>query len=106
MTERITYYVSVGSEQIVTNPEGINYEYEIAATDEELDMLTDLFEKKDDMELDGTKRAKTPYESFEDVDDQDERNDPYDLRLRQIYLLIHQLGVPETKAHIEKMGIL
>jgi hypothetical protein len=37
---------------------------------------------------------------------QDVQNDAYDASLRQVYRLIHELGTPETRAHIESMGVL
>lgn len=100
------YWVSVGRQEIVPKAEAANnnYEFEIEATEE--DILT-LQERFDEINLTDKKlmnRARTPYESFPEKD-QDMKNRPYDDRLKDIYALIYHLGVPETQQHIIDMNI-
>ncbi|WP_438448658.1 hypothetical protein [Gorillibacterium sp. sgz5001074] len=96
-----TYYISVGSGDIVQEKEAANFEFEIEATEEELNRLEELFEEKEEADNGSAQRAVTPYIEYHN----DGENDVYDARLQDIYRLIHKLGTPETKAHIESMSL-
>jgi hypothetical protein len=102
---KMIYWVSVGKHEIVPKGEGANYEFEIEASDDELDQLRELFDEADHVDNSLLSRAATPYEAFEEVD-QDAKNLPYDMQLKEIYRIIYNLGLPETKAHIMRMGII
>lgn len=99
--DKKTYYVSVGSGDIVRREDATNFEFEIQANDEELNKLEELFEDKEEAETGSARRAVTPYYDYH----HDGENDAYDASLKDIYKLIHSLGTPETKAHIESMHL-
>jgi transcriptional/translational regulatory protein YebC/TACO1 len=99
--DKKTYYISVGSGDIVRQDDITDFEFEIQANEEELNELEELFEEKEEAEADGFRRAVTPYKEYH----HDEENDAYDSALRDIYKLIHKLGTPETKAHIDSMQL-
>ncbi|WP_040949279.1 hypothetical protein [Gorillibacterium massiliense] len=108
MDNKHTYYVSVGSQEILDNAETANFDFEIRATLDEAQELMELFAEAEDKDEELISRAATPYESFEEIPagKQDIRNDAYDDKLQDIYRLIYRYAVPETKDHIEKMGVL
>lgn len=99
--EKKTYYVSVGSGDILRQEEAANFEFEIQATEDDLNKLEELFEEKEEAETGSMRRSVTPYYEYHN----DGENDAYDASLKQIYRLIHQLGTPETRAHIESMNL-
>ncbi|CAG7624564.1 hypothetical protein PAESOLCIP111_02636 [Paenibacillus solanacearum] len=98
-----TYYITVGSAEIL-EPEDVigNFELEILATEDEIDQLEELFDDRLDSEEASAVRSHIPFREYH----HDEPNDDYDRSLAQIYKLLHQLGTPETKKHIESMNIL
>jgi hypothetical protein len=97
------YYVAVGSSEIL-EPEDANgnFEFEIIASEEEVDQLQALFEESEDAHDATAFRAHIPYRLYHN----DKENDAADYYLAQIYSKLHQLGTNETKAHIESMNIL
>jgi len=101
--EKKTYYVTVGSAEIL-EPEDVigNFELEIVATEDEIDQLEELFDDRLVSEEASAVRAHIPFREYH----QDVPNDDYDRSLAQIYKLLHQLGTPETKKHIEQMNVL
>jgi hypothetical protein len=99
--DKKTYYVSVGSGDIVREEGSANFEFEIQATDEELNELEELFEEKEEADNGSARRALTPYYEYHN----DGENDAYDTSLGAIYKLIHKLGTTETKNHIESMNL-
>ncbi|HEY0827046.1 MAG TPA: hypothetical protein VGE40_03040 [Bacilli bacterium] len=103
--DRKRYWASVGTREIVPQGEGANYEFEIEATDEEINLLRKLFEEEESSDHRLVGRAKTPYEAFPE-NDQEIKNLPFDEHLQDIYRFIHYLGSPRTKEHISGMGIL
>jgi hypothetical protein len=99
------YWVSVGDQEIVPEGETVNNEFEIEATDQE---ITELRGQLDDLVKADTElltRAATPYEPLPEPN-QEVKNVSYDDQLKNVYRLIHQLGVPETKNHIEEMHVI
>lgn len=97
-----TYYVSVQADTVLPNKGEAAFEFEIEATDEEVIKLQELFENKIDSADSTFVKAHLltiPYHF-------DVENDQYDADLLQIYQFIHELGTPETKEHISRMGIL
>ncbi|GIP38116.1 hypothetical protein J31TS4_13960 [Paenibacillus sp. J31TS4] len=102
-----TYYVSIAPNEIVPDPLPSNTtQFEILADDGDLARLQDLFEKTTDTENRLVERASTPYEEFEQEEEQDEKNELYDERLQNVYRLIYELGTEKTRAHIRKMDVL
>lgn len=100
--EKTTYYVSVGSGDILQDPKAASFEFEIRATPEELNELEELFEERAEASYGTARRAVIPYVEYH----HDKENDAYDRSMRDIYLLLHRLGTPETRRHIESMNIL
>ncbi|WP_426452398.1 hypothetical protein ACP26L_10090 [Paenibacillus sp. S-38] len=101
--DKKTYYIAVGSGEILEPADSTgNFEFEIQATDEEIDQLAELFEDQDDAEGDTAVRAVIPYRLYH----KDKENDVYDANLEEIYRMLHKLGTPETRSHIESMNIL
>lgn len=100
--DKKTYYVSVQSESIMENQGDSGYEFEIKASEREVGKLQELFEELDDWDNATAVRAHIPYVQYHD----DPENDAYDKYLQAIYQKIHELGTPDTRQHIESMGIL
>jgi hypothetical protein len=104
--DRMNYWVSVGNHEIVPQGKGSNHEFEIAANEQELDLLRELFDETD--QIDNSllfKRASTPFEVFTPAG-QEVKTLPYDRKLIDIYRTIYNLGLPKTKEHIKGMNIL
>ncbi|MCR8645746.1 hypothetical protein NV379_24195 [Paenibacillus sp. N1-5-1-14] len=96
------YYVSVQSGSILPNQGDAAYELEITANDAEVDQLQSLFAFKELYDEESHLRAIIPGIPY----NQDEENDRYDQNLNQIYQLLHTLGTPETKQHIDTMNLM
>jgi hypothetical protein len=97
-----TYYVSVGSGDIVQMDHVSDFEFEIQASEDELNELEELFEAKEEADTDSAVRAVTPYKEYH----LDEENDRYDANLKDIYAMLYKLGSSNTRSHIESMNIL
>ena len=104
--EKRSYYVSVGTHQVVPKSEDSNYEFEVEATEEEIEQLKELFDQEDKADNMLLGRAKTPYEAFPRNVNQEVYNTPYDERLLEIYKLIYNLGAPATRDHIARMEVV
>ncbi len=101
--EKKTYYIAVGSGEIL-EPEDVtgNFEFEIRATEEEVDKLQEIFEELAMNEEDTAARALIPFREYH----LDKENDAYDWNLTELYRMLHELGTPDTKSHIEAMNVL
>jgi hypothetical protein len=97
-----TYYIAVASGQISQVRSASSYEFEIQATDDEVRFLRELFDEAYSEDIKSFFRAHVPYEQYH----HDPQNDAYDSRIYQVYKYLHDFGSPETKQHIESMGIL
>lgn len=100
--ERKTYYVSVGAGQVLEDKEAAAFEFEIRASEEELNRLQELFEElssADEAAMFHFPRQLTTLSL-------DEMNEQYQQKLQEIYRLLHELGTEETKRHIESIRIL
>ncbi len=86
--DKKTYYIRVGSGEILEDPEAAEFEYEIKATDAEIDKLSALFEQRADTDDASFFRAGTPYKEYH----KDNPNVEYDEYLKEIYQMIHDLG--------------
>jgi hypothetical protein len=101
--DKKTYYVAVGSSEILEPEDATgNFEFEIIASEEEVDQLQELFEDSEDAQDATFIRAHLPFP----LQDNDRGNSDADYYLKQIYSKLHELGTYETKAHIESMHIL
>ncbi|WP_284640845.1 hypothetical protein [Paenibacillus silviterrae] len=101
--DKKTYYIAVGSGEILEPEDMIgNYEFEIEATEEEIDQLQELFEEASEAQQATAFRSHIPYREYH----RDKENDIYDFNLTAIYRKLHELGTPETRKHIESMNVL
>ncbi|TVX97306.1 hypothetical protein [Cohnella terricola] len=98
---RKTYYVAVGPGQILEDPEAAPFEFAIRATEAEINKLEELFQEAQDADEDEIFN----YEGSPFVADTPD-NATYEGLLRDIYRMLHDLGTPETRSHIESMNIL
>jgi hypothetical protein len=75
--------------------------FQILATDKEIRQLQELFYENEQADWKTYGRAHIPFLEYH----HDPQNDEYDNTMKQIYLMLYQLGNEEAKNHIEKMGI-
>lgn len=97
-----TYYVSVQAGSIVQNEHDTSFEFEIQATEKEISKLQELFDGKEEADDYAYFRAHVPWQEYHE----DKPNDAYDYYLTEVYRMIHELGTPDTKRHIESMNVL
>ncbi|KEQ21610.1 hypothetical protein [Paenibacillus tyrfis] len=98
--EKKTYYIAVGSGEMPEPEEATgNFEFEIQATKEEVDKLQEMFEELATNEEDTAVRATISNRS-------DKENELSDWNLTEIYRMLHELGTPDTRRHIEAMHVL
>jgi len=96
------YYVSVQSNSIVREQGATPYEFEIYATQQEVDELQHLLEMKMNSDDRTYFRAHLPAYPYH----VDPENDAYDHYLQQVYKQIYQCGTEETKQAMQEMRIL
>lgn len=99
--EKRPYYISVQAKTIMLNQGDATYEFEIMATDEEIDQLYELFEVLDEYEQGTYIRSHVPALPYH----HDSYNDACDDTLKEIYLLIGKLGSKQTSEHIASMDL-
>jgi len=97
-----TYYVSVQAGTVTAGRGDAAFEFEIEATPDEIRELERLFAGAGEADNRAFWRAHVPFLEY----GHDEPNDDADRQLAAVYRLIHRLGTPETKRHIEAMGVL
>ncbi|MFY0544597.1 hypothetical protein [Brevibacillus sp. H7] len=100
--EKHRYYVSVQAGTVLPNQGDAAYEFEIDATEKEVEELMKLFEQREAFLFDTFFRAHIPAVPYH----YDLENDVHDQTLHDIYRMIHQLGTEETKNHIHSMGLV
>jgi len=96
------YYVSVQSDAILENKGDAAFEFEIDADEEEISRLQELMDGRNEADNYAFIRAHVPFLEYH----RDRPNDVHDFYLKEIYGMLHRLGTPETKRHIESMGVL
>lgn len=92
-----TYYVSVGSGEIHSDPNVSSYQYKIEADESEIRRLADLFDRANDA---------SSSSFFRVMQTESKKNQDYDDVLSSIYQTIHDLGDDATREHIVSMDIL
>jgi hypothetical protein len=97
-----TYYVSVQAGTVNAGKGDAAFEFEIEATPEEIRELENLFAGAREADRRAYFRAHVPFLEYW----HDKPNDDMDRTLEDVYRMIHRLGTPETKRHIEAMGVL
>lgn len=91
------YYVSVQAGTIMEKQGDSAYEFEIDASEADVQLLREWFEQRASYEFDSFEQVLVvaiPYHL-------DTANDQYDECMRAIYSKIYQLGTEETKKHIQ-----
>lgn len=98
--EKKTYYVSVQAGTIMANQGDAAYEFEIMATDQQVDDLIESFDMLSDADNASAFRAHLPGVPYH----QDNESDAYDTALTHIYRKLYELGTEETKQTIAGMA--
>lgn len=99
--EAHTYYVSVQAGTILDNQGDAAYEFQIQATEEEVNYLNNLLMDLQDWDLATNLRTHLPAIPYHE----DEENVGYDSTLKKIYAYIHKLGDEEAKRTIDAMDL-
>ncbi|GAB7387466.1 hypothetical protein BSNK01_13030 [Bacillaceae bacterium] len=100
--EKKLYYVSVGARDVFTDKTVSPFEFEIEATPEEVTRLQHLFDKAAAEDFATFLDTHIPFKLYHE----DRVNVEYDRRLQEVYRMIYELGTPQTKRHIEELGLL
>lgn len=95
-----TYYVSVQAGTVLENEEDAAYEFEIVATEQEVENLMEQFGMLSDADNSTSLRAHMPGVPYH----QDNEHDDYDRTLTEVYRTLYELGTEETKRTIARMG--
>lgn len=88
--------------EILQNPKDASYAFEIEATEDEVRELNLLMGNNAVEDMETFWDSHIPYLYY----NQSKENQGYDRTYRQIYEKVYQLGTPETKGHIEQLGLL
>jgi rubrerythrin len=99
---RKTYYVAVGSGQVLEDRGAAPFEFEIRANEEELNKLQELFEETSSAEEASVFHFVRPITTRGEED----FNAVYEAQMKDIYRLLYQLGTDETRRHILSMNVL
>jgi hypothetical protein len=99
--EKKKYFISVGPGEVMENRGDASFEFEIEATEEDIDRLQELFEEKDNADQSSYVHATLPF-----VHTYEGPNKDHDYYLREVYRMLHKLGNEETKVQIEQMKVL
>jgi hypothetical protein len=102
MVDKHTYYISVQSGSINEDIGATPFEFQVRASEKEIEKLQELFEEQKLEENSVFQRAVIPAIPYHN----DAENDQYDENLKRIYSMIYELGNSATKKHIESMNIL
>jgi hypothetical protein len=78
-----------------------SYEFEIHATEEEIEKVQVLFEDLTEVDDASMIRSATPGIPYH----HDEVNDDFDYYLKEIYKMLYELGTEETRKQIRMMDI-
>jgi hypothetical protein len=96
--DKSKYYVSVQSGSILEDQGATPYEFEINATEREVEKLRELLDTKWEADRLTFLRAPVPSIPYH----HDHENDVYDNHLTDVYRMIYELGTEQTKKHIEQ----
>ncbi|MFS0644301.1 hydrolase [Siminovitchia sp. 179-K 8D1 HS] len=97
-----TYYISVGTGEIMRTPKASPWQFKIKATDDEITEMREVFQTMQDNSIGDFFRAHVPFVEYS----HDPTNDVHDENLHKIYSMIYELGDQEAKQHIQNLGIL
>jgi hypothetical protein len=99
--DKRTCYISVQARTIMENQGDAAYEFEIEATQEDIDKLQQLFVMMNEYDEGTYIRSHVPAMPYH----HDSDNDLYDDTLKEIYSMIGNLGPKETSDHVVKMDL-
>lgn len=97
--EKKTYYVSVQAGSVLENEGDAAYEFEIVASEQEVEALMEQFGTLSDADNATAFRAHLPGVPYH----QDAELDGYDTALTEVYRTLYELGTEETKQTIADM---
>ncbi|NEW08651.1 hypothetical protein GK047_21890 [Paenibacillus sp. SYP-B3998] len=100
--EKKPYFINVGTGEVLEDKKALNFEFEILASEEDIDKLQELLEETDNSSQGSYASSWLPWKVYYS----NEANQEYDYYLTEVYRTLHQLGTEETKRHIESMHIL
>lgn len=100
--EKRTYYISVETGQILEDKEAASYEFEVEATEEEINQLREIFDQKYKKNVETFVDIHFPH-LFDEVGG-DVQN--YNKQLLHVYQNIYQLGTNATRKQIKESDIL
>ncbi|TDQ40300.1 hydrolase [Aureibacillus halotolerans] len=99
--EKQVYTVSVAKREINANESNSPFEFRVVATEEEIDILREMFHLLDSHTFDTFVRAHVPFLQYHE----DRENDQYDRQMIHIYGYIEQIGDERTREHIHSMNL-
>lgn len=100
--DKATYYVTVdGTIHTEQNVNDAPYDFEVKATDQEIQQLQELFQRAYNEDFATFVEAHIPFFTEESM----KENKDVDQYVHEIYAMIHQLGSIETKRRIEDLGL-
>ena len=103
MDNKRTYYVTIdGSINTDQNLDNAPYDYEIQATETEINNLQDLFQQAYNEDWDTYIQSHLPFQT----EDRQKASTDVDEKIREIYNAIYHLGTEETKRSIKSLGIV
>lgn len=97
-----SYYVNIQTHEILMDPNQLEWDFKIEATDSQITELRHLFDENYKTDWESYGRAHVPFLEYH----HDPQNKEYDHRLVIIYAMLYQLGDAKTREHIAEMGIL
>ena len=100
--EKRTYYINVGTGEVLEDSTALDYEFEISATEDDIAKLQELFEETDNSSQGSYGTSWLPWKVYYS----NEANQEYDYYLTEVYRTLHRLGSEQTKRHIETMNVL
>jgi hypothetical protein len=101
--DKQTYYVTVdGTIHTEKKVDDAPYDFEIQATEEEINNLQDLFQRTYNNEWDTYVQSHLPFRTEE----RQKESLDVDQNIKEIYTAIYQMGSEETKRSIKSLGII
>ncbi|MGG1515564.1 hypothetical protein ABE504_09135 [Paenibacillus oryzisoli] len=97
-----TYYINVGTGEVLEDPTTLDVQFEIQATEEDIAKLQELLEEVDNTSQNSYGATWFPWQVYYSVPQDQE----YDYYLTEVYRAIHRLGNEHTRRHIESMNVL
>ncbi|MEY2196184.1 hydrolase [Neobacillus sp. BF23-41] len=97
-----SYFINIQSHEIFSEPNGVEWDFKIDATESQVAVLERLFDKTEETDWESYFRAHIPYLEYH----HQPQNKEYDLRILLIYSLLYYLGDEKSRAHIREMRIL